>query len=227
MVTSPERAPHGRSTAPDLAPSNAMDAALSVVAAANGHRTKAAFAARALRAVARLVAVTDEGALTEATGAPSDYSALLQVLARPEAVADLHTMADPDPLLPAHLAGLRAREHLLAAEGGAYTSAQMATALGITRQAVDNRRRHGRLLAVTLGRRGYRYPAWQIEQGNALPGLARVLAELHDLDPWTQLAFILNPNTWLDDETPLAVLRLGDLDRVREAASAYGAHVAA
>jgi len=204
-----------------------MDAALSVVAAAAGRRVRTAFASRALRAVARLVAVADEGALTEATGAPSDYDALLQVLARPETVADLHPTVAPDPLRDARLAGLRAREHLLAAEGGAYTSAQTATALGITRQTVDNRRRHGRLLAVTLGRRGYRYPGWQIDRGNALAGLDRVLAELRGLDPWTQLAFMLNPNTWLDDQTPLAELRRGHVERVRDAASVFGEHVAA
>lgn len=132
-----------------------------------------------------------------------------------------------DPLLPARLAGMEARHQLLDLGGGVYTAEQMAVVLGISRQAVDNRRKRSKLLAVTLGRRGNFYPTWQIHEGRVLEGLAVVLAELHDRDPWTQLAFMLNPNTWLDDETPLEVLRRGLVDQVRDAASAYGEQVAA
>lgn len=47
-----------------------------------------------------------------------------------------------------------------------------------------------------------------------LPGLEQVLAELDGCDPWTQAGFMLNPNTWLGEATPLAELRSGELGQV-------------
>jgi hypothetical protein len=206
---------------------NTVDAVLSVVAAAGTTPLRTAFAARGLRAVARLLQLSDERTLADAAGAPSDYAALLQLLAQPEVVGDLSGVDSPDPLLPARIAGLRAREAILRAEGGTLTADQIAQCLGITRQAVDYRRRKGKLLALTLGRRGYAYPVWQIVDGRTIDGLDTVLAELRDFDPWTRAAFMLNPNTWLDDETPLDALRRGQVARVRGAASVYGEQVAA
>ncbi|MEA2523752.1 MAG: hypothetical protein QOF73_979 [Thermomicrobiales bacterium] len=204
-----------------------VDAMLSLFHAAGTAPVRTAFAARGLRAVARLLQLSDDRALADAAGAPSDYAALLQLLAQPEVISDLGQFDPRDPLLPARIAGLRAREELLRAEGGPLKADQIAQLLGISRQAVDHRRRKGKLLALTLGRRGYAYPAWQVVEGRTIQGLDTVLAELRDFDPWTQAAFMLNPNTWLDDETPLNELRRGHVDRVREAASVYGEHVAA
>jgi hypothetical protein len=206
---------------------NTVDALLSVAAAAGSTPVRTAFAARGLRAVARLLEQADERTLADAAGAPSDYAALLQLLAQPEAISDLRQLDPDDPLMPARIAGLRAREEILRAEGGTLSAEQIARLLGISRQAVDHRRRRGKLLALTLGRRGYAYPAWQVVEGRTIDGLDAVLAELHDFDPWTQAAFILSPNTWLEDETPLDELRRGHVDRVREAASVYGEQIAA
>lgn len=212
--------------AAERAPHHTVDATLQMLMVAGERQLGAAFAARMLRAIAHLVEVTNERALAAAAGAPSDYAALLELLLQPEALRDLQALG-ADSLLPARLAGLQARQALLEAGGGAYTAAQMADLLGISRQAVDNRRRHGTLLALTLGKRGNIYPAWQIDEGQVLQGLDVVLAELSDYNPWTRLAFMLNPNTWLDDETPLTELRRGHVERVREAASLYGEQVAA
>jgi hypothetical protein len=226
-VQSPERlrAQLDRLSA-DASP-NTVDAVLSVFAAAGTTPVRIAFAARGLRAIARLLQQSDERTLADAAGAPSDYAALLHLLAQPEAIGDLGEVDPDDPLLAARIAGLRAREEILRAEGGTVTAEQTAHLLGISRQAVDHRRRKGKLLALTLGRRGYAYPAWQIADGRTIDGFAAILAELQDFDPWTQAAFMLTPNTWLDDETPLAELRRGHIARVREAASVYGEQVAA
>jgi hypothetical protein len=43
--------------------------------------------------------------------------------------------------------------------------------LQIARQAIDERRKEGKLLALELGNKGFHYPAWQI----GLPHLERVL----------------------------------------------------
>ncbi len=185
---------------------------------------RAAFVARALNALDRLVRALDDRALGEAMASPSDYEALVRALEAPGA---LEALRREDPLFPAKLRGLRNRERLLSAEGEPLTSEQAAQALGITRQAVDKRRQAGRLLAVSTGRRGYLYPSWQFTPDGVLLGLEPVLALLRGHDPWMRLAFFVNANAALSVETPLAELRRGNLVAVQRAARLYGEQVAA
>jgi hypothetical protein len=166
----------------------------------------------------------DERALGDAAGAPSDYAVLLRALEQPEALAVLRQQ---DLLAPARLRGLREREKLLQAEGGTVGVDEAAALLGISRQAVDKRRRAGKLIGLTLGRRGYVYPVWQFSQGGTLPGLEEVLTELRGHDPWMQTIFLLSENTRLSGLVPLHELRHGHVDEVRRAARMLGEHGAA
>jgi len=100
-------------------------------------------------------------------------------------------------------------------------------ALGLSRQAVDKRRRAGRLLALSFGRRGYRYPAFQVVDGDVQPGLERVIAALADQDGWSRLAFFVNRRSDLNDESPLSLLKRNDVEPVVQAARAAGEHGAA
>ena len=163
----------------------------------------------------------DDHSLADAAGATSDYAALQRALERPEAAVAL---GRKDPLLPARLRGLRAKRELLEAEGGALSVEQVAQLLGITRQAVDKRRRAGKLLALDTGRHGYAYPAWQLTSEGTLPGPEDVLADLGVESPWMRAGFFLGGNVRLGGETPLAELRRGHVDQVRRAARAYGEH---
>ncbi|MDO8692149.1 MAG: hypothetical protein Q7R39_19430 [Dehalococcoidia bacterium] len=200
-------------------PSNAMAAAARVLRAGRSP-VRAAFAARALNALARLTGELDERSLGNAAGAPSDYATLLQALEDPAALTALRR---EDPLASARLRGLHSKERLLEAEGGVISAEDAAGLLHITRQAVDKRRRAGRLIGVNTGRHGYAYPMCQFApQGGVLPGLGLVLGELHEHGPWMQLAFLLNQNTLLGGDTPLAELRLGHLESVVTAAHSYG-----
>jgi hypothetical protein len=54
-----------------------------------------------------------------------------------------------------------------------------------------------------------------------------VLAELDEVDPWTQALFMLSANNWLNGETPLAMLRRGEVEEVLNAARLYGEQTAA
>lgn len=99
---------------------------------------------------------------------------------------------------------------------------EAADALGLTRQGVDRRRRAGRLLALSMGKRGYLYPVWQFTQGGTLRGLEETLDAFQDIGPWAQLAWFISPNTRLGGEPPLDMLRAGEIGRVVEAASVYG-----
>lgn len=213
-----------RQAAARTAPASTVDATNELLRAVSQHRDSATYVDRVLKLLTEAL-TTATTTTTTTTGAPPDETtprleALLQVLEQPEMLADLTAR---DPLALARIGGLRAKQQLLTAEGGTCTAEQMAQMLGITRQAVDKRRRKGTLIGVSLGRRGYAYPVWQV----GLDGLDLVLQALGDLGPWGQLTFMLAGNVLLDGETALAVLRRGELDRVLLAADMLGEQVAA
>lgn len=111
-------------------------------------------------------------------------------------------------------------------EGGVVTASQMGELLGISRQAVDKRRRAGSLLGFRDGGRDYLYPVWQIRGRKPLPGLDRVLSALRegDHDPLSQFIFFLSSFPRLWDERPLDYLRRGgalEIDEVEHAALGY------
>jgi hypothetical protein len=182
------------------------------------------FVTRALNAVAHLSEELGETFLAAANAAPSDFYVLLRALENPETADELRKH---DPLLPARIRGIEAKQKLLEIEGGSFGVEQVAKILSISRQAVDKRRRLGRLIAVSRGRRGYVYPAWQFGGSGLVPGLERILQILHAHDAWMQIAFMLNANTRLKGRRPLDELRSGKVESVLEAARAYGEQGAA
>lgn len=182
------------------------------------------FARRALRGIGHLAADATTEAIAAATGSSTDTEVVVRALEQPEALARL---TETDPLAGAKVRGLRARERLLRAEGGTWDTPQVAEHLHLTRQGVNRRRQAGTLLAVDVGRRGYRYPAWQFVRGGTLRGLEKVLESLRPHDAWMQMSFMLTPNARLDGEIPLAALKAGQIDEVRVAAEAFGEHGAA
>ena len=188
------------------APIDAVEAAAQALGALVKHHERSTFVTWVLRTL-----VENEIA---------DLEELIEVLERPEVLADLRRR---DPLAAARLRGLRAKKRLLEAEGGVVSGRELAQAIGITRQAVDKRRLAGKLIGIDLGKRGYAYPVWQI----GLDGIDAVLAGLDEYDPWTQALFMLSANSWLNGETPLAMLRRGELEAVLAAARLYGEQTAA
>jgi hypothetical protein len=95
----------------------------------------------------------------------------------------------------------------------------VASLLGVTRQAVEDRRRRGRLLAVTDERGGRHYPAVQFDPvtGRMLPGLEAALAALRIDDGWMRLDALLAPMP-APDGTPARVIdRLRDGDAAERA----------
>ena len=182
-----------------------------------------AFFTRALKAVADLDRELPERVLDEAISASSDYLVLLRALSAPSAIGEA---VQVDPLAAARLRGIDRQRNLLEMGGGTYTAEEVGEILDISRQAVDKRRREGKLIGLTRGRRGYAYPAWQFENGRTMQYLEDVLDVLRKDDPWMQVAFFLNKNMRLQNRTPLEVLKKGQVDAVREAAASYGEHEA-
>lgn len=134
---------------------------------------------------------------------------------------------EADPLLKAKLKGLEVKQQLLSQYGEPLNSQEVADLLGMTRQAVDKRRNNNKLLGLSLGKRGYRYPAWQFSSGGILPGWELVLAALIEISPWGKLQFMLSGDVRLEGKTPLECLQIGETEKVVAVAKAYGQQVAA
>lgn len=179
--------------------------------------SNAVFITRGLNA---LVSLAENTSVVEAASASSDYQVLLTILETPES---LDLLRKSDPLAEARLRGLEMKQQLIEAEGGCLSDQEAAQILDISRQAVDKRRRQGKLIGISRGKHGYLYPAWQFtDAGEVLTGLESVLATLKDYDPWMQTAFLLDPNLRLGGQTPLAALRNGHLDEVIKVAATFG-----
>jgi biotin operon repressor len=182
------------------------------------------FLVRALHALQQLEQVLPKERIEEATTAPNDCLVLVNALTASEVATQI---TKTDPLAATRLRGVQKQQALLEASGGTLSAEQTAEILGLSRQAVDKRRRQGRLIGLTQGRRGYAYPAWQFENGRTLPHLEKVLDVLRGHDPWMQMAFFLSRNDRLNGKSPLEALHKGQVDCVLRAASGFGEHGAA
>lgn len=158
--------------------------------------------------------------LPKLTDDPEGLKTLIDNLLSSEFLAQLEKT---DPLLEAKLKGVCHKQELLNYRGEkALSSSEVATLLGISRQAVDNRRKKNNLLGLSLGSRGYRYPSWQFVNGDLLSGWVEVLSNLEHLDEWSKLIFMLTGDVRLENLTPLECLQKGRTEEVISAARAYG-----
>lgn len=172
---------------------------------------QAAFLRRALSALERITRSVPTKTLAEALAAPTDVGSLAQLLSRSEVVG--LAVTDLDPLAPALARNVAHRQTLLALAGGALSADEAGRIIGITRQAIDKRRRAGALLAVREGS-DWRYPACQFADGEVVAGLPDVTRSLSSVGPWVALDFLLAPDTVLAGRTPLEALKAGDRDPV-------------
>lgn len=185
---------------------------------------KNAILTRCLSLTRRAMEHVSPGTLVEAVAASTDQEAMLRILEAPEMAAPVIETATIDA---ARAAGIEARDQLLTAQGGSWPVERVAKYLGLTRQAVDKRRKANKLIGLAVGRHGYRYPSWQFSRNGTVPGLEDVLGALHRHDPWSQVIFMLSPNDRLEGLTPLEALRKGQTEDVKIAAALFGEHGAA
>src|SRR5215470_11184081 len=195
----------------------ALVAATARVLGSGDRADRAAFLARALNGLAEVVPVLAARTLEDAARAPSDFEALLEAVNGPEVATAWQAS---DPFAAAHQRAVEIKRRLLEAEGGALPVADVARCLGISKQAVDKRRRARKLLALETAR-GFLYPAWQFVEDGVLPGLEQALAALEGT-PWEQASWFLSGDSHLADRRPLDALRRGDAQQVLRAARAYG-----
>ena len=187
-----------------------------VIRASNQEPLKAAFLTRVIEA---FIEIANSSDLVDITAADSNYEVLLAALQTPEA---LSLLSKRDPLAKAKLRGLKLKQQLIEAEGGCGSSEEIAEMLGVSRQAINQRRQRGKLIGLSRGKGKYVYPLWQFtDTGKTLAGLEAVLGQLSEVDPWTQVTFFLNPNLRLENKTPLEMLRRGKVEPVFKSAAAF------
>jgi hypothetical protein len=172
---------------------------------------QAAFLRRAMSALERIAGSASAKTLTDALAASTDVGSLAQLPSRSDVVGS--AVVDLDPLAPMLARNVEHRQKLLQLAGGALSAEEAGHTLGITRQAVDKRRRVNTLLAVREGS-DWRYPACQFHRGEILPGIADVVQGFATHGPWAALDFLLASDTVLDGSTPLEALKSSDRDRV-------------
>lgn len=177
-----------------------------------------AFFQRVMAGLARFAKGGDD-ALEAALGASTDVGTLAYVaseLAASPAVAEL----DPTAALLAE--GAKVKQELLDRAGGGLGVNDVAAILGISRQAVDKRRRAHRLIAVPHGQ-DYAYPAAQFDGDGLVPGLDRALRAMPIQDPWMRLEWLITEDENLDGVTPRDALRAGRAGDVIANAVGHGA----
>lgn len=97
---------------------------------------------------------------------------------------------------------------------------QVAEVLNRSRQAVHKRLQSGSLFGMM--RKGeYRIPAWQIREGEVVPGIAKVLKNLDTTD-WGKMLFFHSENMQLGGRRPMDLILEGDADSVAEVAALFG-----
>jgi hypothetical protein len=167
---------------------------------------RAAFLRRSMDTIFRIAAQADRKILTDALSASTGAGTLARVLADPGAVGP--SVIDLDPLAPLVARNTQHRAEMLAAAGGTLSSIEVAGQIGISRQAVEKRRRANALLAVRVGS-DWRYPHCQFgdSTGEVVSGLPQLLGALGQSNPWIVLDFLLSADETLGNATPLEVLR--------------------
>jgi hypothetical protein len=78
--------------------------------------------------------------------------------------------------------------------------------LGISRQAIDKRRKAGKLLAFETAR-GYEFALTQFTAGGVVPDLDGTLALMGDVGPWEPLSALVNPSPALSGRAVIEGLR--------------------
>lgn len=137
------------------------------------------------------------------------------VIAALEEELDRHLPAR-SAMAAALVRGALAREQLKQEEGGSMSAEEARRLLGISKESVLKRYRHGMLLGWREARQdAVRFPVWQFSTETAdhlLPGLEAVLGVLRGsetLDDWGRVLFLLNPRASLERKRPLDLLREG------------------
>ena len=176
-----------------------------------------AFLTRSVEAITRIAGMDDAAAML-ALEAPTDVGTLAYAVSAAAAAPSIAQL-DPEAALLAE--GARLKSDLLERAGGALGVGQVASLLRVSRQAVDKRRKAGKLIAVPAGE-DYAYPACQFTDEGVVAGLDKALGVMPVQDPWMRLEWLLTEDDVLEGSSPLVALKLGSVREVVELAAGHG-----
>lgn len=182
--------------------------------------TRVAFLERAIEAVNRLAQTIDDGGLRDALEVDTD-AAILSVLGRVRNGTASKNAAAIDPLAAAKARGEQAKREIIAEQGEMLNEVEVAARLAVTVDDVNNRRQSGLLVALPLDDGSWGFPSWQFSEEGLLPGLEDVLRSLTAEGPWSRLLFLQSGDPYLNAQTPLALIRRGEIETVQRLAAAY------
>jgi len=187
---------------------------------ASEHQSVGSIFVRRVTRWAKDVALTlPEPVLAEALASPTMRESLATVLERySEQNSSTEKLFDD-----AITRGVSAKAELREKAGGFKATSWVASHLGISRQAVDKRRRAGKLIAIEEKKGAFVYPLAQFTADGTVPGLEEVLDAFQVENPWERLAGLVNPSPALGGASLLDVLRRarGRSERERAVAVAH------
>lgn len=178
-----------------------------------------AFSRRMHEVVDRLAEAADPATVEEVLGMADAFSGLGVAMQR---MATSEAAALRDPLVPARVRGIGARERLIDRAGGLLRLGEAAERLGVTTQAVNGRRVRDTILAVPMPNGEWVYPACQFAEYGLIPGIDGFVRSFRDADPWTRLAVLLAPSGRYGGKSALDLLKEGKEIEARRIAATYG-----
>jgi DNA-binding protein HU-beta len=120
----------------------------------------------------------------------------------------------------ARIRGETAKLEILDESGPMLTLQQAAELLGVTKQAVHKRLQNGSLFGMKY-KEEIRIPAWQIRDGEVVPGISKVLKKLDTTD-WGKMLFFHSENLQLAGRRPKDLILEGRVDAVADLAALFG-----
>lgn len=141
----------------------------------------------------------------------------LNITVAPEAAATIVAVTQGDALdaalARAEARGAEAAARLLSADD-MLTADAFAARIDATRETVHQKRRRGEVLGLEGAKRGVRFPAWQLLDGQRLlPGLPQVFRAFNG-EPWAVYRFLLQAHPELGGASGLDSLKAGQVDKV-------------
>jgi len=130
-------------------------------------------------------------------------------------------MEEIDLLAEARARGTEMKRVLLEEAGGGWPASSVASHLGITRQAVEQRRSSGALLAVEVDG-GQLFPACQFMEEGVIPHLLNALEAFQVDGSWTRLSVLLSETPMLPGIRVIDALRSGRVEEAIHGIRTYG-----
>lgn len=175
------------------------------------------FLERYVEALRRIAERAPAGVLLRALGAPDEVSGLAGALS-----GSVEIPRARDPLARARARAVEIKQRLLEDAGGALGAGEVAELLGVTPQAVHQRRHRGTLLAVPRPNGSWAYPAAQFDPPEMANRIGMVLSAFTTDDPWTRFSVLFSRAESLGGRCPIDALREGDMEGAVEAVASFG-----